>query len=992
MSQPTPPNRPPDRHYDFIAMNKVFAWSAVGLLAVTVLMVFFDYRQPWKRFQAQFRDLERRKLVADLKGEQARIADQDAALTQQIAAEEAAQKQHRGAIREAEGKVEAWKAKLYEADARMRQTKSVLDAARYEYDAAVQSGRDVEAARARVDKLTAELAQEKRAVEESTAQRDAAQKAADATRADLLASEDKRKALDKGVDSLRQRTQRLRKDLSYYVLNAPLMDFLVPSLKIQQVMLPGLYHDIYFTKIDRVDRCMTCHVAANRAGFDGQEWAEPLRSHPRLDLYVGDTSPHPYGKFGCTSCHGGLDRATDFARAGHSPKDEEQEKTWRKKYGWEVQKYLDAPILPTGLAQAGCVSCHAGEVWTPGADVQDVGRELMTHFGCYGCHKIGYPAFTDLRKAGPSLYKIAGKTNPGWAYKWIEAPRSFRPSTWMPHFFFQENVKGTANEARQRAEIRSIVTYLWDKSEKPEYPPAPAGDSARGKALFESVGCTGCHLLDANAKRDQFFPQINRMHGPNLVRTGSKTSSGWVYAWVKNPRQYFPDSNMPNLRLTDTEAADLTAYLMSSRDPAYENQALPAADGKVRDDLVVTYLQATHTIEASQAMLAKMAEHERDVYLGQQTILKYGCYGCHDVKGFEGAKPIGTELTEEGSKPLHLFDFGHVRDVADTRHDWIRNKLLRPRHFDQGKEEVKDYNELLKMPNFGMSGREAEVVLANVLGFTKESVGLSRRAGEADSRTAQLAAGRKLITRYNCQGCHLIEGEGHAIKTSISDPALLPPNLAAEGARVQSEWLFSWLHDPGKIRLRPWLTARMPTFPFGDEQFNTLVAYFAAREKTRPFLSEPPAGSGRDVAVGQVVFGMLQCARCHPAGPAAAATVGGAKGDLAPSLLLAHQRLRHDWVPLWIRDPQSWIAGTRMPSFFPGDGHGHYASPISAQALAAPTYAAQRAALLKQFASPAEMQSYLADVDKVTGALRDYVWSLGGGAPPAARTAGPMAP
>ncbi len=549
------------------------------------------------------------------------------------------------------------------------------------------------------------------------------------------------------------------------------------------------------------------------------------------------------------------------------------------------------------------------------------------------------------------------------------------PTTWMPHFFFEENIQGDVNNERQRAEIRAAVAYLWANSETPSYPAAPPGDAASGQQLFGTVGCTGCHLLDGQAKRDDFFPQINRLHGPNLVRTGSKVSSGWLYAWVKNPKQYFPDTNMPDLRLTDQEAADIVAYLMSSRDPAYENLTLPQVDATVRDDLVTGYLQSTHTIEQSAAKLAAMSEGERDVYLGQATISKYGCYGCHDIAGFESAKPIGTELSEEGSKPLHLFDFGHVHDIAHTRPDWIRAKLLAPRVWDRGKEQVKDYGELYKMPNFGLSEREANAVLANVLGFTKESVVTARRAAQTPA-DAQLAGGRRLVTRFNCQGCHLIEGEGQAIKTSITDPGLLPPNLAAEGSRVQSGWLFAFLHDPARVRLRPWLTARMPTFGFTDDQLNTLVAYFAARDRAEPFRSEPAAAASREVAVGEVVFGMLQCAKCHPAGADAAKAAGGSAGDLAPSLLLAHDRLRHDWVPLWIRDPQSFIPGTRMPSFFPADGKGHYQSPLSAQTLAAPVFAAQRSALLAQFASEAEMDSYLRDSDKVTEALRDYIWSL----------------
>lgn len=975
---PAPPPKPPDRHYDFGKMNQVFAWSAAALFVITVLMVFFDYRQPWKRFQSEFRDLERQKLAKEAEAERQRINQQE--LTQlhaDITAEEQALAQHKQEAAKLDKDLGGFKAKVYAADAAYRQTKSLLDTARFHYEEAVQGGDagHVEKAKKEVDELTDKLREEKKTLEDFSAQRDAVAAELAARQAKHKESEDRLAALQKGVDTAEKRIATLSKNIDYFLLNAPLMDFLAPSLKVEQVMLPGLYHDINFTKIDRVDRCMTCHVATRRTGFEGEDWKEPLRTHPRLDLFVGDTSPHPYGRFGCTICHGGLDRATEFSRAGHSPASAEQQKSWEKAYGWEAQKFLDTPIMPQGMAYAGCVSCHAGAVWTPEGKSQETGRELITHLGCYGCHKIDLPAFEGLRKAGPSLRRIAGKTNEGWAYKWVEAPRDFHPTTFMPHFFFQENIQGDVNKERQKAEIRAAVAYLWNKSEKPTYPDAPPGDPASGRHLFETVGCTGCHLQDANAKRDDFFPQINRLHGPNLIRTGSKVSPGWLYAWVKNPKQYFPDTNMPNLRLTDQEAADIVAFLMSSRDPAYENLPLPAVDGKVRDDLVTGYLQATNTIEQSAAKLASMSDGDRDVYLGQATIAKYGCYGCHDIAGFEDSKPIGTELSEEGSKPLHLFDFGHVHDVPHTRPDWIRTKLLTPRVWDHGKELVKDYGELYKMPNFGMSEREANAVLTDVLGFTKESVVSARRAAQRPS-DAQLADGRRLVTRYNCQGCHLIEGEGHAIKTSITDPGLLPPNLAAEGSRVQSGWLFSFLHDPSRVRLRPWLTVRMPTFGFTDEQLNTLVAYFAARDRTEPFLSEPASGSSRDVAVGQVVFGMLQCAKCHPAGAEAAKSAGGSAGDLAPSLLLAHDRLRHDWVPLWIRDPQSFIPGTRMPSFFPSDGKGHYQSPLSAQTLASPAFTAQRSALLQQFADEAEMDAFLRDPDKVTQALRDYVWTL----------------
>jgi hypothetical protein len=45
-----------------------------------------------------------------------------------------------------------------------------------------------------------------------------------------------------------------------------------------------------------------------------------------------------------------------------------------------------------------------------------------------------------------------------------------------------------------------------------------------------------------------------RTHGPNLDGTGSKVDAGWLYAWVRNPKGYWHETRMPNLRLTEKEA------------------------------------------------------------------------------------------------------------------------------------------------------------------------------------------------------------------------------------------------------------------------------------------------------------------------------------------------------------------------------------------------------------------------------------------------------
>ena len=51
MTLPTPPEKKPDRHYDFRSTNVVFALSSLALLAVTLFMVMADFGRPWKRVQ-----------------------------------------------------------------------------------------------------------------------------------------------------------------------------------------------------------------------------------------------------------------------------------------------------------------------------------------------------------------------------------------------------------------------------------------------------------------------------------------------------------------------------------------------------------------------------------------------------------------------------------------------------------------------------------------------------------------------------------------------------------------------------------------------------------------------------------------------------------------------------------------------------------------------------------------------------------------------------
>ena len=56
-------------------------------------------------------------------------------------------------------------------------------------------------------------------------------------------------------------------------------------------------------------------------------------------------------------------------------------------------------------------------------------------------------------------------------------------------------------------------------------------------------------------------------HGPNLRGVATKLKDPrWLYWWIKDPAAYWSETRMPNLRLSDQDAADVTAYILTGED------------------------------------------------------------------------------------------------------------------------------------------------------------------------------------------------------------------------------------------------------------------------------------------------------------------------------------------------------------------------------------------------------------------------------------------
>jgi cytochrome c2 len=924
------PGRDPQMAERTRKLNVVFALTSIALLVTFTLMIWYDYDRDWKRHQIEFTRLEVERTEQEIQEALGKVeADRRRELEQRIA-KGAEERQARGKdLDRIDGELSKLDGEWYRVDQDFRFTKARIDVARYEYEDALHKGGSADKRKKRLDELEKEWADLRLKLEDVIARRDAKRAERAALEQTSLEAEKLEKELYAEKIRLDERLEKIRPGFVSFVRNMPVLDLANPSLRVNQIMPANLNDDVIFSPTPKVDRCTTCHLGIDKKGYE--DAPQPYTTHPKLELYL--QGAHPMERIGCTVCHQGRGRATSFVGAVHTPSTAEQEKKWGRYTDSDEYHRLhhwDLPMTARGTTESQCVKCHQGTVEVPQADSLNAGVMLVERYGCHGCHKI--KGWENLRKVGPDLTKILSKTDEEWMLRWVEEPKAFRP-TRMPQVWNVRPHETPEQLRRNDVEINAVVAYLAAKSGLEAYPEPPAGDLESGRKTFETVGCLGCHRVgDDNRGVDGFTLSSFRSHGPNLDGTGSKVKPGWLYAWVRNPRGYWHETRMPDLRLTEKEAADITAFLMSLRHDDFRARPRPEMDGKIRDEIIREHmLAASVPVAEVEKRLASMDEDTRTMFVGEKTIGRYGCFGCHNIAGFEKTSPIGVELTEQGSKLVERLDFAFQHGkIPHTLPAWVHLKVREPRIYDEGK--IKRPEELLRMPKFWVSEQEADAIVTAIMSFSKEQVPLAAQA-QLGPDQKHVQAGARLVREYNCRGCHQIGEKGGSIREVVrsqieaagGEPSqalgLSPPllyNAAAkigEGSRVHTDWLHAFLSDPSD-EIRPWFDLRMPTFHFTEEELNTLTRYFAALDGV-PYPVAPRVETDPAIlADGRDLFTKWQCIKCHVV---AGKLPNQEPANMAPDLANVPRRLRAQWLDDWLADPQRIQPGTRMPANFPKD-------------------------------------------------------------------------
>lgn len=552
------------------------------------------------------------------------------------------------------------------------------------------------------------------------------------------------------------------------------------------------------------------------------------------------------------------------------------------------------------------------------------------------------------------------------------AMQPFRPHPVIPHKLddFGCTVCHRGQGAATTVSEAHNSTLAWEQPILPaKYIESSCGECHRnslmgtpvlnqGRTMLARYGCVNCHTVK--------LPDNTTMKAtddpPSLSHIADKTTREWIYAWLKDPQAYAATSTMPNFKLSDDDARDMSAFLIANSTPV------------TGDSVTVS------------------AKVSSDPTAGPSLYGESFCASCHAVQNAAGnvvGGDVGPELTRIGSKvkpewlqgwlknprtydsgtamPHYRFNDAQVATMAGFLEAKSDSDLLSSVHLDpatpeqigHGKRLVSDYGcascheiagikkpdnfapELsrigskpitqllflpgmphtlpdyiagkikeprafspgLKMPQYTFTPAQIDALTTALLAFNEHSSTLPQSLavpGVPDSNYQPAGKAGKLMSDLACFSCHRINGHG-------GDMA---PDLTWEGSSVQRQWLVDFLKNPNT--LRPALIRRMPRFNLTDAETSELADYMMTVYQS-PAIdrdSMPLTGySQGQIELGkQLFYGKYSCQGCH------IVDTKTDKGYVGPTLTHVGSRLTAAWIYAWMKNPQALRPGTIEPN------------------------------------------------------------------------------
>ena len=489
-------------------------------------------------------------------------------------------------------------------------------------------------------------------------------------------------------------------------------------------------------------------------------------------------------------------------------------------------------------------------------------------------------------------------------------------------------------------------------------PPPGAPQLNQGRHLLSRYGCVHCHtvkLPDGKILKPTDDP-------PSLEHIADKTTREWIYAWLKDPQAYASTTTMPNFKLSDDDARDVSAFLIAnsaplpgdtttlsakaSTDPtagatlygesfcaschAVQNAAgnlvggdvgpeLTRVGNKVKPEWLQAWLRNPRSYDAETAMPHYRFSDPQVATLSGFLFAKTDSDLLVNVH-LEAATP---EQIAHGRRLVSDYGCASCHEIAGIKKpenfapelSRIGNKPVTQLVFLPGMEHTlpdyiaakikqpRAFGQGLKMPQYSFTPAQIDSLATALLALNDRAATLPPSltvAATPNSDYQPAGKAGKLMTDLACFSCHRINGHGGE----------MAPDLTWEGSSVQRQWLLEFLKNPNT--LRPALIRRMPKFNLTDGEANELTDYIMTVYQNPAVDRDSMPLSGYQqgqVELGkQLFYGKYACQGCH------IVDTKIDKGYIGPTLTQVGSRLTAAWIFEWMKNPQALRPGTMEPN------------------------------------------------------------------------------
>ena len=462
-----------------------------------------------------------------------------------------------------------------------------------------------------------------------------------------------------------------------------------------------------------------------------------------------------------------------------------------------------------------------------------------------------------------------------------------------------------------------------------------------GRELVAQLHCAKCHLLDSG------MPEA-AADAPSLDNVGARLRGPWMARWIADPRAARHDATMPRVFPPgDRRARDVAAYLASMTDaplPPQEHE-FPASDaGRGARLFVDLGCIACHSFEPERRT---SLAHARQKFYGPALVE----YLRDPLKHFAWSPMPDFRLREDEARPLAAYIWSRAapEQPSDQPGDPLRGKELfttsgcadchapgnHPRLPAEGVAGcLSPADDRGTAPHFDLTDAERRALLAVVE---------AAPAPVAHDTAADFA--ERQVRALNCVACHALDAQQDALSSlkgeveSIQGTAARDdlvgdqsrPSLTWAGEKLRTEWMSKFIAGRIDEKPRPWLAARMPSF--GDVRGKLIAEGLAQQHGILPGDegAEPPVDDEL-AQIGRRLVGKekgFSCVTCHAIGTTPAISPFEAHG---PNFAQTTQRMRHDFYTRWVRSPQRYEPGTRMPQYADLDGQTSFRDVFDADA------------------------------------------------------------